>query len=99
MKSLLRKLLLENWQRKAISFLIAIIVWLVVNQTLTTSKTLSNIPIRIVNIPSGKTIQGLQGTGLLKRKITLTLVGNNRMIEDLSPSDFEVVLDASDKQS
>lgn len=98
MKSSLRKLLLENWQRKGTSLVLAVIIWLVVNQTLTTSKTLANVPVRIVNIPPGKTIQGLQGNGQLKRKITVTVVGNHSLIDDLSPSDVEVVVDASETQ-
>lgn len=98
MKSLLRKLLFENWQRKSTSILLAVIIWLVVNQTLTTSKTLTNIPVKIVNIPEGKTIQGLQGNGQLKRKMTITLVGNKTLIDDLSSSDMEVIVDANEKQ-
>lgn len=98
MKSLLHKFLLENWQRKGTSLILAIIIWLVVNQTLTTSNTLANVPIRIVNIPPGKTIQGLQGNGQLKRKITLTVVGTHSLIDDLSPSDLEVVVDAGESQ-
>lgn len=98
MKTLLFKLLFENWQRKATSLALAIIIWLVVNQTLTTSKTFSNIPVKIVNIPEGKTVQGLQGNGQLKKKVTVTLVGNKTLMDDISASDLEVLVDANEKQ-
>jgi len=99
MKSLLNKLFLEHWQRKGTSLLLAIIIWLVVNQNLTTSKSVSDIPIRVINIPPGRTIQGLQGTGQLKRRLAVTLTGNNMLINDLTSGDIEVVIDASDKQA
>jgi hypothetical protein len=97
MKSLLHTLFLAHWQRKATSLLLAVFIWFFVNQSLTTSKTFSNIPVKIVNIPEGKTVQGLQNGGLLKKRITLTLVGNKTLIDDLSSNDFEVILDAQNK--
>jgi len=98
MKSLLQKLFINHWQRKAISIVLAIIIWLMVNHSLTTTRTLTNIPVRIINIPTGKTIDGLQSNGLLTKRITITLVGNQTLLEELTSNDIEVVIDASDKQ-
>ncbi len=97
MKTLILKFFIENWPRKLVAVVLAIITWLVVNQTLTTTRNLTNIPIRILNIPAGKTIEGMQPNGRLAKKATLTLVGNKTILDELTPYDLEVVLDASDK--
>ncbi len=97
MKTALRKFFFNNWQRKATSVLLAIIIWFFVNQSLTTSKTFSNIPVKVVNIPEGKTVQGLQSTGFLKKRMTMTVVGNKTLIDELSSNDLEVVVDAQGK--
>lgn len=98
MRTLLLKIFVENWQRKSISIVLAIIIWFMVNQTLTTSRTITNIPVRVINIPPGKTIVDLQSNGILAKRIALTLVGNKTMLDDLTSSDLEVVIDAQGKQ-
>lgn len=98
MKSLLNTLLLHNWPRKGLSLLIAIIIWLVVDQSLTTTKTIPSVPIRIINIPEGKTVDGMQSNGILNKKITLTITGKKTLLEDLNSSDIEIVIDASHKK-
>lgn len=98
MKSLLKRLLLDNWPRKALSLVLAVMTWFFVNQSLTTTKTISNIGVRIVNIPPGKTIEGIQSNGLLSRRINLTLTGSKTLLEDLNANDFEVVIDASNQR-
>ncbi|MBY0529120.1 MAG: hypothetical protein K2P51_02915 [Rhabdochlamydiaceae bacterium] len=97
MKTIILRFFIENWPRKLVALILAIITWLVVNQTLTTTRNLSNIPVRILNIPTGKTIEGLQPNGRLAKKITLTLVGNKTILDELTSYDLEVVLDAADK--
>lgn len=99
MKSLFRFLFIENWQRKAIAAVLAVIIWLVVNHTLTGTKILNNIPVRAINIPPGRTIEGIQGSGILPKKISLTLVGNKPLLDILTANDIEVEVDASDKQT
>ena len=97
MKTLLKKLFIENWHRKAISALLAIIIWFMVNQTLTTSRPISNIPVRVINIPSGKTIVDLQSNGIMTKRQTLTLVGNKKLLDELTSNDLEIVLDAQNE--
>jgi hypothetical protein len=97
MKTLFYKLFVDHWTRKLISAVLAVVIWLVVNQTLTSTRNISNIPVRIVHLPEGKTVEGIQPNGRLAKKLTLTLVGNRSIIEELSPSDLEVVIDAADK--
>ncbi len=97
MKTLLRNIFFSNWQRKAVALLLGMIVWLVVNHSLTTTKTINNIAIRVINLPIGKTIEGMQSNGKLNKKITLTLVGNSKTLEDLHSNDLEIVIDAMEK--
>ncbi len=51
----------------------------------------------MINLPAGKTIEGMQSNGKLNRKVTLTLVGNTNTLENLHSNDLEVVIDAMDK--
>lgn len=96
-KTLINKLFIQHWPRKLVALILAVITWLVVNQTLTATRNISTIPVRVINIPAGKTIEGMQSNGRLAKKITLTLVGNKTILDELTPYDLEVVLDAADK--
>lgn len=97
MISLLKRLFFENWVRKLISFILAIIVWVVVNNSLTTTKTISDVPVRVINLSPGKTIEGMQANGILTERVSLILHGNRFMLDDLGSRDLEVVLNAKDK--
>lgn len=97
MRSLLYRLLIENWQRKLVSLILAMIIWIVVNHSMTVSKTVHNIPIRVVNLPQEKTIEGMQVNGVLNKKISLTMTGLKSALDEISGKDLEVVLDASGK--
>lgn len=97
MKSLFRYLFIDNWQRKLIATVLAIIIWLVVNHTLTGTKIFNNVPVKIINIPNGKTIEGMHPNGVLNKRISLTVVGNKPLLDALSSNDIEVVVDASGK--
>lgn len=97
MKVFLKEFFLNHWQRKLISIALAVIIWMMVNHSLTTTRTLTNVPVRVINIPQGKTVDGLQSNGLLARRIALTLIGNQELLEEMTSADVEVVIDASDK--
>lgn len=97
MKTLLYKIFVEHWPRKLVSIILAVITWLVVNHTLTSTRNISNVPVRIIHMPSGRTVEGMQPNGRLAKKVTLTVVGNKALIDELTPSDLEVVIDAADK--
>jgi hypothetical protein len=87
--------LFHNWQRKCVALLTAIIVWIFVSHSINEVKTISNVPIRIVNLPADTTIPGLLPNGILSKRITLTLTGTKDIIDELEPGDLEVLLDAS----
>ncbi len=95
--TVLRNVFLQNWERKVISLFLAIVIWLVVNHSLTTTKILENVPIRLINIPVGMTVEGLQPNGMLSKKIALTMQGNKTELAEIVSNDIEVVLDAMDK--
>lgn len=89
------RLLTHNWQQKLIAIIGACVIWLFVNQSILETKTLPNVPIRIINLAPNKTIEGLTTNGLLSRRATLTLTGTKKLIEALEPGDLEVELDAA----
>ena len=93
----LGKLLFNHWPRKMTSLVLAIAFWLVVNQSLTTTKTLDNVSVRLINIPAGMTVDGLLPSNMLDKKISLTIQGNKNHLKDLTSNDLEIVLDATDK--
>lgn len=96
MRTLLRHLFFENWPRKAISVVLAVIIWFVVNHSLTTTRIISNVAVRVVNLPTGKTVEGMQSNGMLAKRISLTLSGNKDMLDDMTANDLEVVIDGAD---
>ena len=99
MKTLLIRIFLENWQRKGVSLILAVIVWMVLSHSITVTKTMHNIPVRIKNLPAEKTIEGMQTNGLLNKRISLVLSGKQDDFEHLSDGNLEAVIDASDKNS
>ncbi len=97
MKTLLTRLFIENWPRKLISLILAIIIWMLVSHSITTSKTIPNIPVRVANLPPNKTIEGMQINGLLDRKVDLTIVGRKSALNEITSKDLEILIDAKDK--
>lgn len=97
MRSYLHRIFLQNWHRKAISALLAVVIWFAVHHSLSATKTLSNVPVRMINIPPGKTVEGLQNNGHLSQRITLSIVGSKKLLDDLTSNDLEVVVDATGK--
>mgnify|MGYP001594311959 CR=1 FL=1 len=87
----------SNWPRKIVALILAVIIWLIVNQTLISTRTINNVPIRVINLPPGKTLEGIQTNGHLVKKLNLTVTGNKTIIEELSSYDLEVILDVADK--
>ncbi|KAG6559794.1 hypothetical protein RHABOEDO_000879 [Candidatus Rhabdochlamydia oedothoracis] len=87
----------SNWLRKLVALVLAIIIWFIVNQTLISTRTINNVPIRIINLPPEKILEGIQTNGHLIKQLNLTVTGNKTIIDELSSYDLEVVLDATDK--
>lgn len=94
---IIHRLFVENWLQKVTSLLLAISLWLMINQSLTTTRTINNVAVKLINIPPGMTVDGLLPTNILSRKITLSLQGNKNILKDITSNDLEVVLDATDK--
>jgi len=98
MKSFLKKLFIDNWQRKLIAVILAMITWIVINHSMTTTKIFFNIPVKVINIPNGMTIEGIQSNGILTKRISLTMTGNKTVLDELQGSDLQVLLDATGKE-
>lgn len=97
MISLLKRLFLDHWLRKLLSILLAMIIWMVMNRSMTSTKTVQNVPIRVIHLSSGKTIAGMQASGILQERLTLSIQGNKSALEEISEKDIEIVLDAEGK--
>ncbi len=95
MISLLKKIFINNWIRKLISILLSTIIWFTIDNSLTKTKAINTVSVRIINISNTKTINGLQASGCLNKKITLKITGKKSYIHNLSSRDIEVVIDAS----
>lgn len=90
----LHQMFIKNLLRKVLAFILAVVIWYLVDNTLTATKTYQNIAVRVINLPEGKTIDGLQDNQIMNKKIALSLSGRRAFLERLSSSDFEVVIDA-----
>ncbi len=99
MRTLLRNFFISHWQRKLLSLVLAVIIWLVVSHSLTGTRIIGNIGVRIINLPPGKTVEGVQPNGFLSKRISLTLSGNRNVLDQLTANDLEVVIDVGDAQN
>ncbi len=97
MKTLFARLFLENWQRKLISLVLAILIWFMIEHSMTITKQIDSIPVRVTHLAQEKTIEGMQCNGILNKRISLTITGNKTAVEELTGKDLEVVIDATDK--
>ena len=91
----LTALFTNNWQQKGVALFIGLLIWFMVNHSLTETKALPNVPIRVISIPEDKMIVGMMPNGLLNRRINLTVTGSKSVIDQLEPGDLEVMIDAS----
>ncbi len=94
MISFIKKLFLDHWQRKLASLALAVVIWIVTNHSLTVTKMIAGVPIRVIHLPEGKTIEGMLENGILNTKINLNVNGNKESLEELSSKNLEVVIDA-----
>jgi len=95
MESLIPSLFLHQWQRKLVALITALVIWVFVSHSITSTVTIPSVPIRIINLPTDKTIHGLLPNGFLAKRASLTLSGTKDVIEQLEPGDLEVILDVS----
>lgn len=93
--SLLKQWIFENWLRKAIALALALILWLVIHNSITMNKTFTGVAVRVVNLPAGKTVDGMLDSGHLKQKVDLTVQGRKEALEELSSKNLEVIIDAA----
>ncbi|NGX34780.1 MAG: hypothetical protein K1060chlam1_01136 [Candidatus Anoxychlamydiales bacterium] len=97
MKSILKKIFIDNWQRKILALIIAVITWIFINNSLTATKTIPNIPIKVINLSNDKTIPGMLPEGILAESTSITITGNQNFINQINSSDLEVVIDLEHK--
>ncbi len=97
MKDLLKRVFFEHWQRKTISLFLAVITWFLVHHSMTSTKTLTEIQVKVINLPPNKTIEGLSQSNIMNNRISLTLMGSKNAIDELTAKDLEVIIDASNK--
>ncbi len=94
MSEILKRLFITNWPRKLVALLTAIFVWFLVNQTITITQTIPDVPIRIVNLPPDKTVVGLLPNGLLNKRVSIAVTGSKSVVKDLRSTDIEIVINA-----
>lgn len=95
MEQIIKEWLLPNWQRKLLALVAALIIWSFVSHSITSTKTLTGVPVRIVNLPIDKTVVGLLPNGLLQRRLTLVLTGSKQVVDSIESNDLEIILDAA----
>lgn len=98
MKSLLKKIFLDNWLRKILSFILALITWIFINHSLSITKIIHDVPIRVINLPKDKAIKGMQSDGLLLDTMPLEIQGNKNLLDRITKSDLEILVDLKDNK-
>lgn len=98
MRTLLRKIFVDNWLRKLVVLILAMFIWIVVNHSISTTKTVHNVPVKVTNLPKGKTVEGLKTNNFLNKGISLSLTGNKHTLDVISAEDLMVVIDMDRKK-
>lgn len=97
MNAFWQQIFVHNWQRKLASLVLASLIWFGMNYSLTVTKVIPNIPVRVKNLSAEKTIEGMQINGLLKKHVSLTMMGHKSDLDNLKAKNLEIVIDAKDK--
>jgi YbbR domain-containing protein len=92
--SLIKYLFFNHWQRKLIALFLAISIWIITHHSLTVNKTVPCVPVKVINLPEGKTVEGMHSNGVLET-INLTINGNKAVLDELSGKNLEVIIDAA----
>lgn len=98
MKRVLRRIFLKNWPRKIVAFLSALVIWFLVSQSITVTRTIPDVRVRITNLMEGKTVLGMLPNGFLSKGIAVTVTGTKSVINDLTANDIEVVINAAGRE-
>lgn len=93
-----RPAFLTHWPRKVTALFAALLIWFSVNQSISTSRTFSDIPVRLLNLPADREVVGLLDNGQLSQRVTLTLKGTRKIIEGLHAKDLEVQINAEGRE-
>lgn len=88
---------LHSWPQKIISIFLAVIVWVIVDQSMTVTRSYQGVNVRVINIPENMSIPGIQPNGIY-RKVALEITGKQSLMRHLNSSDLEIVIDASRKK-
>lgn len=96
-KEIFREFFFRNWFRRAAAFILALIIWALVNDSIMVTKVLENVSIKVINIKPDRTIIDLLPDGKLSQGINLTINGPRKKLESVSNKDIEIVIDAADR--
>ena len=95
MKTIIQRIFLQSWQRKILALSSAIIIWLLVDNSITITKNYPNVLVKLINIPTDMTAEGLMSNGYLAKQINLTLTGSKSLLEQITSDDMEIITDVS----
>ena len=95
MESLVSRIFFYQWQKKLVALVTALVIWIFVSHTITSTVIIPSVPVRVINVPADKAVIGLLPNGFMSKRITLTLTGTKDVIEQLEPGDLEVLLDVA----
>ncbi|MCB1180393.1 MAG: hypothetical protein KDK55_00020 [Chlamydiia bacterium] len=98
MKNLFIRLFIINWSRKLVALIAAVIIWFLVYESMTTTRTIPHVPVRVTNLAADQTIDGLLPNGLLKKRIPVTITGRKSIVDELRSSDIEIVINAEGRE-
>jgi hypothetical protein len=94
-KYLTTSFLLDGLGRKLFALVIAIVTWLAIYDSITVTKTITRIPIKVINLEENKTVLDLQPSGYLLQRATITVTAPKSMMNLLDSSTLEIIIDAT----
>ena len=98
MRAFFTSIFFHNPARKCVALLSAVLIWFLVNQSITLTRTFPDVAIRVINLPPDKTVVGLLPNGLLSKRTSVTITGTKSVISELHPTDIEIVVNAEGRK-
>lgn len=98
MRGFFTSIFFHNPARKCVALLSAVLIWFLVNQSITLTRTFPDVAIRVINLPPDKTVVGLLPNGLLSKRTSVTITGTKSVISELHPTDIEIVVNAEGRK-
>lgn len=82
----------HHWGYLLFSCTLAVGIWYCIHQSLITTKVIEQVPVYVLQLPSGLDIEGRKSDGKMERKVKIRLTGYTNILENLTNHNLRFVV-------